>query len=83
MTKTSRRALDTKYCGGYNEQISEYFLQKKTVRFYWIIMAPSKRSIDYFGHSKIKFCNDYKFHSLLDNGKEKNLKKTCSRYNLY
>ncbi len=31
------------------ERFTKHYLQKLTVRFYWIIMVPTQRSIDNFG----------------------------------
>ena len=49
MIKTLRLALGTTYSGIKSEQMSKHFLQKITVRFYWIIMVPTKRSLKYSG----------------------------------
>ncbi len=49
MIKALRLALGPTYSRIKSEQNSQHYLQKLTVRFYWIIMEPTQRSGNNFG----------------------------------
>ena len=41
--------LGTRYWGAYRKEKTLTYLQDITVRFYWIIMVTTQRSVDNFG----------------------------------
>jgi hypothetical protein len=59
-----------------------YFLQQATVRFYWIIMVTTQRSVQYFGFlvgvlygSMLKFLEMNRDHKMLYVGRKERIGK--------